>query len=184
MVTEQLEDLEIVEETPPTPPTEQEPKKKKPGPHNPDQATKFVEETNKSLDHFLEKMHNYEPYAIGEAYTVLISEYHLALCKIKEYFQKADKDVVLGLIDDKSCKMLRVETTKESENREKVPDPRTSTDNIITGTQALSRLAAMPNFAAIQGDQWEMVCELFDSLQTVHTAIADVTGILATLGRT
>ena len=80
--------------------------------------------------------------------------------------------------------MLRVETAKESENREKFPDPRTSTDNIITGTQALSRLGAMPNFAAIQGDQWETVCELFDSLQTVHIAIADVTGTLATLGRT
>ena len=184
MATEQLEDLEIVEETPPTTSTEQEPKKKKPGPRNPDQATKFVEETNKSQDRFLEKMHNYEPYAIEEAYTVLISEYHHALCKIKEYFQKADKGVVLGLIDDKSCKMLRVETTKESENREKFPDPRTSTDNIITGTQAVSRLAAMLNFTAIQGDQWEMVCELFDSLQTVHTAIADIAGTLATLGRT
>ena len=80
--------------------------------------------------------------------------------------------------------MLRVETAKESENREKFPDPRTSTDNIITGTQALSRLAAMLNFAAIQGDQWETVCELFDSLQTVHTAIADIAGTLATLGRT
>ena len=98
-------------------------------------------------------MHNYEPYAIEEAYTVLISEYHHALCEIEEYFQKADKDVVLGLIDNKSCKMLRVETTKESKDREKFPDPRTSTDNIITGTQAPSRLAAMPNFTAIQSDQ-------------------------------
>ena len=80
--------------------------------------------------------------------------------------------------------MLRIETAKESENREKFPDPRTSTDNIITGTQALSRLAAMLNFTAIQGDQWEMVCELFDSLQTANTVIADVTGTLATLGRT
>ena len=129
-------------------------------------------------------MHNYKPYAIEEAYTVLISEYHHALCKIEEYFQKADTGVVLGLIDDKSCKMLRVETTKESESREKFPDPRTSTDNIITGTQALSRLAAMLNFTAIQGDQWEAVCQLFDSLQTVHTAIADIAGTLATLGRT
>ena len=64
MATEQLEDLKIVEETPPTTPTEQEPKKKKPGPRNPYQNTKFVKETNKSLDRFLEKMHNYEPYAI------------------------------------------------------------------------------------------------------------------------
>ena len=112
-----LEDLEVVEETLSTTPTEQEPKKKKPGPHNPDQAAKFVEEINKNLDHFLEKMHNYEPYAIEEAYTVLISEYHHALCKIEEYFQKAAKGVVLGLIVDKSCKMLRFETTKESENK-------------------------------------------------------------------
>ena len=189
MATEQLEDLEIVEETPSTMPTEQEPKmlspaKKKPGPRNPDQAAKFVVETNKSLDRFLEKMHNYEPYAIEEAYKTLIAEYHHALCRIEEYFKNTDKSVVLGLIDDKSCKMLRVETAKESENREKFPDPRTSTDNIITGTQALSRLAAMLNFTAIQDDQWEMVCEPFDSLQTVHTAIVDVTGTLATLGRT
>ena len=127
---------------------------------------------------------NYKPYALEEAYKVLIAEYHHALCGIKEYFLNADKSVVLGLIDNKSCKMLRDETAKEIENREKFPDPRTSTDNIITGTQVLSRLAAMPNFAAIRGDQWEMVCELFDSLQTAHTAIADITGTLATLGRT
>ena len=67
MATEQLEDLEIVEEIPLITPTEQESKKKQLGPHNPDQAAKFVEETNKSLDCFLEKMHNYKPYAIEEA---------------------------------------------------------------------------------------------------------------------
>ena len=50
MATEQLKDLEIVEETPPTIQTEQEPKKKKPGPRNPDQATKFVVETTQSID--------------------------------------------------------------------------------------------------------------------------------------
>ena len=42
MATEELGDLKIVEETPPTTPTEQEPKKKNPGPCNPDQAAKFV----------------------------------------------------------------------------------------------------------------------------------------------
>ena len=63
MTTEPLKDLEIVEETP----TEQEPKKKKPGPCNRGQAAEFVVETNKSLDRFLEKMHNYKPYAREEA---------------------------------------------------------------------------------------------------------------------
>ena len=88
-------------------------------------------------------MHNYEPYSIEEAYKVLIAEYHHTLCGIKEYFKNADKSVVLRLIDDKSCKMLRVETAKESENRAKFPDPRTLTVNTITGTQALSRLTAI-----------------------------------------
>ena len=184
MAAKDLVTTKLLESTPPTTPTETRPDKKKPWPCNLDQAAEFVLETNKSLDCFLEKMHNYKPYAIEEAHKVLIAEYHHALCRIKEYFKNADKSVVLGLIDDKSCKMLRVETAKESENREKFPDPRTSTDNIITGTQALSRLAAMPNFAAIQGDQRERVCELFVSLQTVHTAIAGITGTLATLGRT
>ena len=45
MATGELGNLEIVEETPPTTPTEQEPKKKRPGPHNPDQGTKFVMQT-------------------------------------------------------------------------------------------------------------------------------------------
>ena len=78
---------------------------------------------------------------------------------------------------------MRVKTAKESGDREKFPDPRMSTDNIITGTHALSRLAAMLNFEAIEGDDREAVCELFNSLQTAHTAIVDITGTLATLGR-
>ena len=55
---------------PPTTPTATRPNKKKPGPCNPDQAAKFVLEKNKSPDHFLEKKHNYKPYAIEEAYKV------------------------------------------------------------------------------------------------------------------
>ena len=50
MATEELGNLEIVEETPPTTSTEQEPKKKRPGIHNPDQATEFVMETTQSID--------------------------------------------------------------------------------------------------------------------------------------
>ena len=50
MATEELGDLAIVKETPPTTPIEQEPKKKKPGPCNPNQATEFVVETTHSID--------------------------------------------------------------------------------------------------------------------------------------
>ena len=133
MATEQLEDLEIVEETPPTTPTEQEPKKRKPGPRNPDQATKFVVETTQSIDRFMNKMHNYEPYAIEEGYQLLIAEYHHALYGIEDYFKQADRKLVLKLVDDTNCKLLRMTTAKDAEDREKCPDPRVSTENLMTG---------------------------------------------------
>ena len=53
----------------------------------------------------------------------------------------------------------------------------------MTGIHAINRLAAMLNFESIDGEDHEAVCDLFDSLQTAHSAIADVTGTLATLGR-
>ena len=143
MATEQLEDLELLEETPPTTLTEQEPKKlspakKKPGPHNPDQAAEFVVETTKRVDCFMNKMHNYEPYGIEEGYQVLIAKYHHALCGIKDYIKEANKKLVLKLIDDTSCKLLRMMTAKDAEDREKCLDPRVSTENLMTSTRALN----------------------------------------------
>ena len=105
MATEELGNLEIVEETPPTTPTEQEPKKKRPGPHNPGQAAKFVVESTQSVDQFMNKMHNHESDAIEEGYQVLIAEYHHALCSIEDYFKRADRKLILELKDDTSCKL-------------------------------------------------------------------------------
>ena len=169
-------------------PTEQEPKKlspakRKPGPHNPDQVAEFVVETTKSVNQFMNKMHNYESYAIEEGYQVLIAKYHHALCGIEDYFQQADKKLVLKLIDDTSCKLLRMTTAKDAEDREKCPDPRISTENLKTGARAMNRLAALPNFTDIQGKDREVVRDLFDSLQTAHAAIADASGIFVSLGQ-
>ena len=85
MAETDLDTTKLLESTPPTTPTETTPKKK-PGPCNLDQVAEFVLETNKSLDRFLEKMHNYKPYAIEEAYKVLITKYHHTLCGIEQYF--------------------------------------------------------------------------------------------------
>ena len=183
MATEELGNLEIVEETPPTTPTEQELKKKRPGPCNPDQAAEFVIQTMQSVDRFMSKMHNNEPEAIEEGYQVLIAEYHHALCGIKDYFKQADRKLVLELIDDTTCKLLRTTTPKDAVDKEKCPDPRVSTENLMTGHRALNRLAALPNFKDIKGADREDVCELFDSLQTAHATIADAAGSLASLGR-
>ena len=159
MATEELGDLKIVEETPPTTPREQEPKKRKPGPRNPDQATKFVVETTQSIDRFMNKMHNHEPDAIEEGYQVLIAEYHHAFCGIEDYFKQANRTLVLELIDDTSCKLLRTTTPKDAADREKCPDPRLSTENLMTDHRVLNRLAALPNFKDIEGADREEVCE-------------------------
>ena len=131
----------------------------------------------------MNKMHNYEPYAIEEGYQVLIAEYHHALCGIKDYFKQADRKLILKLVVDTSCKLLRMTTAKDAEDREKCPDPRVSTENLMTGPRVLNRLAALPNFTDIKGADREEVCELFDSLQTAHAAIADAASSLASLGQ-
>ena len=113
----------------------------------------------------------------------MIDKYYQELIEIEDYFKNADKDLVLDLVDNKTCKVICVETQKDSEDRKRCPDPRISTPNLMTGAAALTRLAALPNFEKIDGDDRAKVCDLFNSLSTTHAAIADVAGNLATLGR-
>ena len=181
MATEEIGNLEIVEETPPTTPTEQEPKKKRPGPCNPDQAAEFVIQTTQSVNRFMNKM-QHKSDTVKENYQVLIAEYHHSLCIIEDYFKQANRKLILELIDDTTCKLLRTTTPKDAADKEKCPDPRVSTENLMTGHRVLNRLAALPNFKDIEGADREEVCELFDSLQTAHAAIADAAGSLAYLG--
>ena len=183
-MTEEQE-VEILEETPTTPTDNADTTavKKRPGPINPIQAAAFITATTTSIDKFVTTIHNYEPYALQSCYETLIDEYYQELIQIEDYFKDAEKDLVLDLVDDKTCKVIRVETQKDSEDRKRCPDPHISTPNLMTGSAALTRLTALPNFKKIDGDDRAEVCDLCDSLSTTHAAIADVAGNLATLGR-
>ena len=161
MATEESENLKIMEETPPTTPTEQELQKKRPCPRNPDQAAKFVLQTTQSVDRFMSKM-QHESDTIEENDQVLIAEYHHSLCIIEDYFKQADRKLILQLIDDTTCKLLRTTTPKDAADKEKCPDPRVSTETLMTGHRALKRLATLPNFKDIKSADREEVCELFD----------------------
>ena len=108
----------------------------------------------------MSKMYNHEPDAIEEGYQVLIAEYHHVLCGIEDYFKQADRKFILELIDDTTCKLLRTTTPKDAADKEKCPDPRVSTENLMTGQRVLNRLAALPNFKDIEGADREEVCEL------------------------
>ena len=184
-MAEKEQGIEVLKETQPTTPTDDADttaEKKRPGPINPIEAAAFVTATTTSIDKFVTTIHNYEPYALQSCYETLIDEYYQELIKIEDYFKDTDKNLVLDLVDDKTCKIIRVETQKDSEDRKRCPDPRISTPNLMTGSEALTRLAALPNFEKIDGDDRE-VCDLFNSLSTAHAAIADIAGNLATLGR-
>ena len=180
------QEIKILKETHPTTPMDDADtttEKRRPGPINPIQAAAFATATTTSIDKFITTIHNYEPYALQSCYETLIDEYYQELIKIEDYFKDTDKNLVLDLVDDKTCKIICVETQKDSEDRKRCPYPCISTPNLMTGSAALTRLAALPNFEKINGDDREKVCDLFDSLSTTHAAIADVTGNLATLGR-
>ena len=157
--------------------------KKRPGPINPIQAAAFITATTTSIDKFVTTIHNYEPYALQSCYETLIDKYYQELIQIEDYFKDADKNLVLDLVDDKTCKVIHVETQKDSEDRKRCPDPCISTPNLMTGSAVLTRLATLPNFEKIDGDDRAKVCNFFNSLSTTHAAIANVAGNLATLGR-
>ena len=181
-MAEKEQEIKILKETQPTTPTDDADtttEKKRPGPINPIQVAAFITATTTSIDKFVTTIHNYEPYALQSYYETLIDEYYQELIKIEDYFKDADKN----LVDDKTCKIIHAETQKDSEDRKRCPDPCISTPNLMTESGALTRLATLPNFKKIDGDNREKVCDLFDSLSTTHTAIADVVGNLATLGR-
>ena len=133
----EIEDLELVETPPMTPTKEHD--KKQPGLINPIQATEFVHKTNISLNKFINTIHSYEPYRHHTAYETLIEEYYNELVQIEDYFRDTDKDLVVALIDDKTCKMVRVETAKAKKDRETFTDPRISTPNLLSGPAALTR---------------------------------------------
>ena len=179
------QEVEIIEETPTTSMDDADTtiEKKRPDPINPIQAAAFITATTTSIDKFITKIHNYELYALQSYHETLIDEYYQELIQIEDYFKDADKELVLDVVDDKTCKVICVETQKDSEDRKRCPDPCILTPNLMTGAAALTRLATLPNFEKIDEDDRVKVCDLFNSLSTTHAAIADIAGNLATLGR-
>ena len=67
---------------------------------------------------FAEIMHQYKPYSTENAYTDFVTDYYDLLCTIEDYFKDTSIETVLELVDDTTCKILRVETEKDRENRQ------------------------------------------------------------------
>ena len=105
--------------------------KKKPGPCNPEEAEEFVKQINITVDKSVETIHFYEPYKIEDTYTDFITSYYDLLCDMENYFKNASIRGVLDIVDNTTCKMLRMETECNKKDQELCKDPRVSSDNIL-----------------------------------------------------
>ena len=157
--------------------------KKKPGPNNPEEATRFVQEVDKAVQKFADTVHQYKPYSIQNAYSDFIKRYFDLLCDVEDYYRDASIAAVLELIDDTTCKILRVEMEKERTDQQLCKDPRISTDNIMQVDNILNHLEALPGFKKFEGSEQFAISELVSSLQSAHNASTVVARHLAVLAR-
>ena len=157
--------------------------KKKPGPNNPEEATRFVQEVDKAVQKFTAIVHQYEPYSIQNAYSDFIERYYDLLCDVEDYYKDASISDVLELINDTTCKILCTETEKERTDQQLCKDPRISSDNIMRVDHILNHLEALPGFKKFEGSEQFAISELFTSLQSVHNASTEVAGHLTVLAR-
>ena len=157
--------------------------KKKPGPNNPEEASRFVQEVDKVVQKFADTVHQYKPYSIQNAYSDFIKRYFNLLCDVEDYYKDASITTVLEFIDDTTCKILQVEAEKERTDQQLCKDPRISIDNIMQVDHVLNHLEALPGFKKFEGSEQFAISELFTSLQSVHNASAEVARHLAVLAR-
>ena len=54
-----------------------------------------------------------------------------------------------------------METEHDKQDQKLCPDPRTSSDNILTGHQAMNKLEALPNFKKFENGEEFAITELF-----------------------
>ena len=127
--------------------------KKKPGPNNPEEATKFVQEVDKVVQKFTDTVHQYKPYSIQKAYSDFIKRYYNLLCEVEDYYKDASISDVHELMDDTTYKILRVETGKKSTDQKLCKDPRISTDNVMWVDHILNHLEALPGFKKFEGGE-------------------------------
>ena len=135
-------------------------------------------------DKFADVIQPYYPYKIENTCTDFVTLYYDLLSEVEEYFKDISINAVLELVDNTTCKMLWMETEHDKQDQKLCPDPRTSSNNILTGHQAMNKLEALPNFKKFKNGEEITITELFCCLQCAHNAAAETAGHLAFLGCT
>ena len=160
------------------------PPKLKPVPNNPDEASTFVFKIKKATDQFAQTIHSYEPYKIQDVHSDYVLRYYELLVQVEDYFVDTSTEAVLELVDDTTCKCMRMETEREWENQVLCKDPQVSSGTIPQPHTIMNKLEALPDFKKFEGGEQFAIVELFRNLQKAHNASTETASHLAFLART
>ena len=97
--------------------------KKKPGPNNPEETSKFVEAVEQAVASFAKAIEKNDPDAFQNAYADFVAEYYELLSHVEDYYINTSPESVLDIIEDKQCKILLHPLIHEAEEQKLCPDP-------------------------------------------------------------
>ena len=146
--------------------------------NNPNEAKQFVNNITGLTDTFMADIRCYNRYCQEEAYPEFVMKYMKELKQLDNYFDTTDPSLVLDLIDDKLCKLIRKQEPSPScikswTSEEKIPN----SHGIL---QALAHESPTP---ALSDTGQAVVIQLFAHLQFAHKNLVKVAKSIAQLGQ-
>ena len=97
--------------------------KKKPGPNNPEEASKFVEAVEQAVTSFTKAIEKNCPDAVENAYAGFVGKYYELLSNVEDYDSDASIEGVLNIIEDKQCNIILQSSIHEAKEQKLCPDP-------------------------------------------------------------
>ena len=78
---------------------------------------------SKAVKLFKQYIHSYNCYEVECVYPEFMKKYNEMLSEVKDFYSHASAQMVLDIIDNKTCKIMCVETAKDRENQAKCHNP-------------------------------------------------------------
>ena len=137
-----------------------EPEELKTAYNNPKEAEQFMSRVMQSTDRFMSDILSYDRYKQEEAYGKFVRKYMKELQKLDDYFNEADPQLILDIIDDKMCELIR----------KPEPDPHTikshrSEQKLLTGHGSLQELAHKQSTPVLSDEGQATMVQIFTNLQ-------------------
>ena len=153
---------------------------KEPSHNNPEEATNYVKAVDNLLKKFVSDIHGFNPYARQDAYKNFLHTLSLLLSKLDSaYFTNMDTQLVLDTIPDKECAAF---LERPEETADKVQQ-RVSSDNILIGTEVITKICLDENITAFDKAGQQAVTRLFSHLQDAHNHMSQVAQAVVQLSK-